>query len=101
MTDPTHVRETVREAVVHVFRHTCHARGCDEPVPPRLLMCRAHWRMVPKRLKDAVWQHYRRGQEVDKRPTVSYLDAAGAAIKAVAAKEARARARAAQGELFG
>lgn len=58
-------------------------------MPPRMLMCRKHWRMVPSRLQDAVWATYRPGQERDKDPTDDYLDAARAAIDAVAEKEAR------------
>lgn len=67
--------------------HVCHAQGCPIPVPPRLLMCSKHWRMVPKELRDAVWATYRPGQEVDKAPSKAYLDAAAAAIAAVAERE--------------
>ncbi|MEM7019161.1 MAG: hypothetical protein AAF512_17690 [Pseudomonadota bacterium] len=67
--------------------HLCHAEGCQEAVPPKLLMCRRHWRMVPAELQQAVWQHYRKGQERDKRPTRDYLSAAQAAIRAVAVSE--------------
>lgn len=69
--------------------HTCHADGCEEPVPEWKLMCQPHWRMVPKRFKDAVWATYRRGQEIDKNPTREYLLAARGAINAVAMKEGR------------
>lgn len=87
--------------------HHCHARGCPVEVPPRLLMCKRHWRLVPKALKDQVWATYRPGQEVDKQPSKSYLEAAKQAIRAVQAKELKSRGRrrrrleAAQGELFG
>lgn len=67
--------------------HTCHARGCSTEVPPRLLMCLKHWRMVPKDMQKAVWRAYRPGQEVDKNPSPQYLRVAGAAINAVAEKE--------------
>lgn len=65
-------------------RHLCHAEGCPVEVAPSLLMCLKHWRMVPPPLKAAVWREYRRGQEVDKRPSPGYLKAAGDAIAAVA-----------------
>lgn len=84
--------------------HTCHARGCTVVVPPRMLMCRSHWRMVPRPLQQDVWAHYRPGQEVDKQPTSAYLDAADAAIKAVFQKELKKRRREqapVQGDLFG
>lgn len=69
------------------MRHTCHAIGCDREVPPRLLMCARHWRMVPTPLQAKVWVHYVPGQEVRKDPTRAYLEAASAAIKAVAERE--------------
>lgn len=74
--------------------HTCHAQGCDVSVPPALLMCGRHWRLVPAELQAAVWRAYRRGQETDKRPSALYLAVATAAIAAVAEIERAAdRAR--------
>ena len=67
--------------------HTCHAMHCDTPVPPRRLMCRKHWYMVPKPLRDAVWAEYTPGQERRKDPTREYLTVARRAINAVAVKE--------------
>lgn len=68
--------------------HTCHARGCTAPVPPKFLMCRKHWRMVPPALQRAVNNAYRLGQEITKEPTAEWMRAAEAAIDFVAAKEA-------------
>jgi hypothetical protein len=73
-----------------VSAHKCHARGCEKTVPPRMLMCLPHWRAVPRQLQAAVWATYRPGQERDKDPSPEYLDAARAAIEAVAELE-RAR----------
>ena len=85
--------------------HLCHARGCKAPVPPRMFMCRGHWFMVPKPLRDEVWRTYRPGQEITKDPTREYLDVTDVAIREVAKKEiaaAKKRQRAsAQGLLFG
>ncbi len=67
--------------------HACHALGCGAAVPPRLLMCLRHWRLVPADLKAAVMRTYRPGQERDKRPTTDYLAAAKEAIRAVARAE--------------
>lgn len=67
--------------------HTCHAVGCGRAVPPRLVMCNRHWRMVPRQLQREVWRHYRKGQEIDKRPTLAYLIAQRAAVNAVAVSE--------------
>lgn len=67
----------------------CHAIGCTVGVPPRALMCPRHWSMVPTQLRDAVLDNYRPGQEHSKRPTPSYLEAAEAAVNAVAAIDAQ------------
>ena len=68
--------------------HECHARGCGVAVRPELLMCAAHWRIVPARIKAAVWANYRVGQCSDKKPSKAWHDAADEAIKFVAAYEA-------------
>jgi len=67
--------------------HLCHALGCSERVMPSRLMCPRHWYMVPAPLRREVWRTYRPGQEVDKSPSRSYVDAADAAIAAVANAE--------------
>lgn len=68
-------------------RHHCHAWRCRVHVPPAMLMCRPHWYMVPRALRDAVWATYRPGQERDKKPSRAYMTAAIAAINAVAERE--------------
>ena len=67
--------------------HLCHARGCARPVPPRLLMCLRHWRMVPPEIQKLVWKHYRPGQEIDKCPSREYLAVMKRAIDSVAEQE--------------
>lgn len=67
--------------------HTCHAAGCETRVPPRLLMCAKHWRKVPLGLQRRVWRTYRPGQEVTMDPSPAYVEAARAAIAAVAEAE--------------
>ncbi|HEV2185919.1 MAG TPA: hypothetical protein VGR70_01850 [Stellaceae bacterium] len=67
--------------------HHCHALHCEEEVPPQMLMCRRHWFLVPKPLRQEVWRLYQRGQERTKTPTPEYLEAARRAINAVAARE--------------
>lgn len=69
--------------------HTCHAKGCRREVRPSLLMCLAHWRLVPKPLQLAVWKHYRPGQEITKDPSEEYLAAMRTAIEAVARIEGK------------
>lgn len=69
-------------------RHTCHARNCEVAVPREMLMCRKHWFMVPRALRAAVLQNYRRGQCDDwSMVSSSYIAAQKAAVNAVAIKE--------------
>ena len=67
--------------------HHCHATGCAKAVPPELLMCARHWRMVPRNLQTPVWSSYRVGQCDDKRPNARWIEAAKAAIAFVAKAE--------------
>lgn len=80
--------------------HHCHADGCDEPVPPAMFMCRRHWYMVPRPLQRAIWATYRRGQEIDKRPSDAYLLNADQAVRVVAGKEGRRLQRTGHFELL-
>jgi len=68
-------------------KHLCHAKGCTLEVPPKTLMCRRHWRMVPRDLQDAIWRYYRPGQEIDKNPSAGYMTVQRQAVAAVAAVE--------------
>jgi hypothetical protein len=70
-----------------VSEHTCHATDCDAHVPPKMFMCRRHWFMVPKPMRDLIWALYRPGQEVDKDPSMDYLDATAEAINFVYDRE--------------
>lgn len=67
--------------------HHCHATGCTARVPPEMFMCRRHWFMLPKLMRDDVWRTYRAGQCNDWAISHSYADAARAAIRYVAEKE--------------
>jgi hypothetical protein len=68
----------------------CHARGCHGVVKPELLMCWAHWRMVPRNIQAAVYAAYRPGQCDDKKPSASWFVAADAAIGFVALRTGHA-----------
>ncbi len=72
-----------------MVQHHCHAKGCTVPVPPKMFMCRRHWYTLPKSMRDAIWAAYRPGQEVDKNPTVGYMEIAEACIDFVALKETK------------
>lgn len=81
-----------RHRRVGVLRpHTCHANGCSTRVPPRMLMCRTHWGMVPGKIKESVLTNYKCGQGfgVGNVPSREWLDAALGAVKAVAEKEGK------------
>jgi hypothetical protein len=69
--------------------HTCHALGCDREVPPKMLMCLRHWRMVPRFLQRRIWDTYVSGQEIRKDPTDEYLEVQKEAVAAVAKREGR------------
>lgn len=40
------------------MQHTCAARDCTRQISTSLLMCPAHWRLVPKALKARVYESY-------------------------------------------
>jgi Tfp pilus assembly protein PilO len=68
--------------------HTCHAFDCKKPVARRLLMCRAHWAMVPSNIQAEVLRFYQPGQEQGKvRPSQEWLRAARLAQFTVKAAE--------------
>ena len=78
------------------MKHTCHARECKTECPRAHLMCKRHWFMVPKEIRDRVWATYQPGQEnLDDEnapiPSDAWHRAADDAINAVANKEAGGR----------
>jgi hypothetical protein len=54
-----------------------------------MFMCGSHWSRLPALHKSAVWKHYRRGQEIDKQPSIEYLIVSHAAILAMATIDGR------------
>lgn len=71
------------------IEHTCHAIGCDAYVPPRVFMCRAHWGMLPKELRDAVSANYSPGQEIRMDPSPQYLNVAMRAVRWLGIREGK------------
>jgi hypothetical protein len=69
--------------------HHCHAVDCKLEVPPEMHMCLKHWRMVPRLVQDLIWKHYRKGQEIDKQPSIEYVATAFISISCVALKEGK------------
>lgn len=39
--------------------HLCVAEGCLRRVKTTMLMCRKHWRRLPKPIQEEVWKHYK------------------------------------------
>ena len=56
--------------------HKCHWPGCDIECESRHWGCVSHWFKLPKTLRNRIWDTYRRGQEIDKRPSEQYIEAA-------------------------
>jgi hypothetical protein len=72
--------------------HTCHAIDCDQHVPPKYLMCRRHWFMVPMDLRGWVLATYTLGQEkLDGTADIEaeWFDYAQQAVDAVAKREGK------------
>lgn len=67
--------------------HVCHATRCNVKVPPKMLMCLKHWKMVPRALQREVWAAYVPGQEIRKDPTDQYLEVQRRAVEAVERRE--------------
>ena len=60
--------------------HPCPVPGCTATLPFRILMCRAHWRQVPRALQLRVYATWN-----DAHPTSDYLAVRQEAIDAVVA----------------
>jgi len=56
--------------------HKCHWPGCELSVAPRFWGCKAHWFKLPKHIRDRIWNEYEHGQEITKRPSAAYIEAA-------------------------
>ena len=68
-----------------IVPHTCHARGCETECKREHLMCSRHWRMVPRKIQNAVYDAYRPGQcDFEPLPSEAWHVAADAAIREVA-----------------
>ncbi len=38
---------------------TCHWPRCERRCLPHLLLCPAHWRLIPKQIRHSFWHSYR------------------------------------------
>lgn len=62
--------------------HECPATACTEQVPPDMLMCRAHWRLVPPADRAAVYAAWRRGAGAGTPEHTAAITAAVGAVNA-------------------
>jgi hypothetical protein len=69
------------------MQHVCHAVGCHVPVARSRLMCIEHWFMVPTAMRKRIWVTFVPGQEVSRKPSREYVEAARDAINYVARLE--------------
>ena len=53
--------------------HECHWPGCTAQVPPAMWGCKKHWYALPAELRREIWRCYRPGQEIDQRPSTTYI----------------------------
>src|SRR5262245_3058048 len=67
--------------------HECLAVGCKVHVSARVLMCRAHWRKVPREEQQAVYAAFNPSQLHTHRPSGAWVRASRAAILRVALAE--------------
>ena len=64
----------------------CSIPQCHGQIDPSRLMCRAHWYMVHKELRDQVWATWRSGQGAFSREHQDAVRVAVAAVMRVAGK---------------
>jgi hypothetical protein len=65
--------------------HPCRIASCSRPAKDGQLMCWPHWRGLPRRLKDAIFETYRNGPHKDYAANVEE------AVRLIDEKEGRAR----------
>lgn len=66
------------------LKRPCHVLICNEQVPLKFLMCRQHWFMIPRQLRDRIWAAYQPGQERGEvAPSLEWHLASDMAIKHV------------------
>lgn len=56
-----------QETAARSTDHRCPKAGCTADVPHHMLACRTHWFELPKPLRDAIKQTYRRDPEAHRR----------------------------------
>lgn len=65
----------------------CAAKLCEAEVKPSMLMCKRHWFMVPKRIRDRVWRAWRGLRSDRPHSQAEYDQAVLEAVQAVSKEE--------------
>jgi hypothetical protein len=55
----------LRTASIHDGSKKCPWPGCVKQIPLALHSCQQHWMVLPKPIRDAIWDAYEVGQEQD------------------------------------
>lgn len=63
-------------------KHRCHAAQCDNPCPPKHLMCASCWRLVPATIQARVYASFRRRGAVTDARAAPWWRAQADAIEA-------------------
>jgi len=63
------------------YTHECPADGCEIQVEREHLMCREHWFLVPKPLRDQIWRAWREWEN-GRGSSAEYIEARDEAIAA-------------------
>lgn len=66
----------------------CPIPRCAERIDPSRLMCRRHWYMVPKLMRDHVWATWRSGQAAYSNEHQEAVQAAVVAVVAASGQQA-------------
>lgn len=64
------------------MKHKCPVPACNKQVPDALLMCKAHWRMLPMDFRAKVWNTYRK-RDKGQLEMRAYLEACWDAVARV------------------
>lgn len=76
---------------MNTHTQNCNATNCQKQIPLNLLMCGAHWAMVPLPLRRALLASWRAVSRKRRDPALvlAYRAAAAAAVAAVEVKQQR------------
>lgn len=89
----SHSKKSIASKAAHVQSagqtrdHKCHWPDCDQNVPPAMWGCKRHWFALPLEIRNGIWRTYGPGQEIDLRPSNSYMTATQRAYQWIAEQQ--------------